>query len=411
MQRTFIFTLIVLLISACQEQPSELKPDIPEVEHPDPVTAIQKANKSFALDLFKKSSDQTDAGKNVIVAPASVSLAMSMALTGSNTETRSEMINTLGFEGLSEAQVHASNKQLIDRLVRTDTSLRLDIANAIFWDPAMVQPFPDFITTNEDHYRAELAELDFYDPQSVDIINTWVRDQTEDRIEKILENIEPDEIMFLINAMYLKADWVSPFNTDLTAENDFHPDHDQTLKAEFMNQRGDFYYTSTESYQAVDLMLADSSMSMSLIMPSEGENIQNWIANWTIDGLETMYDLFQPMDIRLIIPKFELSFHIELKQALKAMGIRLAFDLNRADFSKLGTSFGNIFLSRVEHKTYVNMDEYGVEGAAVTAVGVGTTSAPPNVLFNRPFVFIIRDVPSKSILYLGMVANPVEESD
>jgi serpin B len=274
-----------------------------------------------------------------------------------------------------------------------------------------VQPFPDFIATNEDHYRAELSELDFYDPQSVDIMNSWVREQTEDRIEKILENIAPEEIMFLINALYLKADWVSPFNIELTSENDFHVDFQQTLKADFMHQRGDFYYTSTESYQAVDLMLADSAMSMTLIMPNEGEAIANWIANWTIDGLENMYDLFYSTDIRLIIPKFELGFHIELKRALEAMGIRHAFDPSIADFSRLGTSFGNIFLSRVEHKTYVNMDEFGVEGAAVTAVGVGTTSVPPSVMFNRPFVFIIRDVPSNSILYFGKVSNPIEKSD
>jgi serpin B len=254
--------------------------------------------------------------------------------------------------------------------------------------------------------------MSFGDPAALPTINGWVNDKTNGKIEEILKEIRSDEVMFLINALYFKGDWRFPFDPEDTKSNIFTLPDETTIQADYMNMTGSVIpYANHPLYEAIDLAYGDSIWSMTLVLPRLTTQLVDLVGAMDIAFYSELTSTLSAAEVNIQIPKFELAYSADLKDILSLMGMEIAFDEGEADFTKLGQAGGNIYLSRVKHKTYIKVDEIGTEAAAVTAVGVGVESATPTLIFNRPFIFLIRERESGAILFLGKIVNPLEEEE
>ena len=266
----------------------------------------------------------------------------------------------------------------------------------------------------QQHYQAATSKEDFTNSpeQVVDRINDWVNDQTEGRIEKILEQLNPEEVLFLVNALYFIGDWAEPFPEETTADRDFQLRDGRTISVPTMTQDKELRVLLQESYAAVELAFNDSDYAMQFVLPSAGTDIIDWLSAGRLANIhQSIKNEAQVQRVLLSLPKFKVDYKITLNETLKALGMEVAFEPAAADFSKIGSFIqGKPYISRVEHKTFLEIDEKGAEGAAVTAVSIDVTSAPPAIEFNRPFMTQLIHQPSKTSVFSGIIQNPVEEN-
>ena len=263
---------------------------------------------------------------------------------------------------------------------------------------------------NTEFFSSEVKGLDFKDPQSKDVINAWVSNKTNDLIKTIVDEIPPQMVMYLINATYFKGAWKDPFDPDRTFDNPFFLNDNSQEMVKMMNH-GQFElpYFETAQFQAVDLAYGDSIFSMTLLLPKETSSINELIDELTLANWEEWIALFQDEDIFFSMPKFKVEYEKPLNQVLKDLGMQVAFTKGVADFTKINPG-GNLYIDQVMHKSFIEVNEEGTEAAAVTSVGVGTTSVPviPYFTANRPFLYVIRENKTNSILFIGKMMNPNE---
>ncbi len=411
---TPIATLLIafLLFNSCDD--SVTGTDDPNAELPRELSVTEKllieADQEFSYEIFRNTVVFDDEEENVIISPLSISMALSMALNGARGETYEEMRETLHLHTMDKEEINQAFKSLIELLTELDPSVTLQIANSV-WHELSLPVKEDFLERLSDHYGATVQELDFLDPASVDVINDWVRENTEGLIETIIDEIPPEMVMYLINALYFKGDWLRPFDTDDTRPGDFRLEDGSTVRVDMMNQESRFATYFSNEVQMIELPYGDSLFSMTVLMPNDpetpidrfveekitAENLNNWRSNLSVGS----------RDVILQLPKFELEYEIEYNDILKAMGMELAFDEWKADFTGIAdVSPQNLYISEVKHKTFIRVDEEGTEAAAVTSVGIGITSMPPSIIVDRPFVFIIHERESGANLFMGKVKNP-----
>lgn len=215
--------------------------------------------------------------------------------------------------------------------------------------------------------------------------------------------------MFLVNALYFIGDWAQPFPADLTSDRDFTLSDGNSIQVPTMFQDDQFRFLQNEAFSAVELDFDDPDYAMQFVLPPSEQNIANWLTQERLVNInQTISDQAALGRVIVVLPKFELHYHMQLNEVLQSLGMEIAFDPGSADFSNLGTvAYGNAYLSRVEHKTFLKIDEKGAEGAAVTSVGIGTTSAPPTIHFNRPFLIQLLHKPSRTVVFAGVVQNPL----
>ena len=394
-----------------------------EKENPvkeDPIHSIiaeeelSSAVLAFGEEIFKELIDREEEPKNLIVSPLSVAVALYMTYNGSDGTTREAMAQALSLDNISPESLNAGFEELSKLLVSKNDSVELNMANAIFWDKNRVTPFESFLEALENTYEAEPFSEQFETaPQAVlDKINAWVDDKTEGRIDKILEELDPREIIFLINALYFLGDWDQPFPPEQTIKGDFYLSNGSQISADMMNQDNHLNTYIGDDYQSVACAFTDTNFIMYFVLPPEDNGIDAFIKSFDLEGFVDQLDSrFQKQRVYLFVPKFEIEYKIKLNDVLKSLGMEIAFDMDRANFSKIGqVAYGNPYISRVEHKTYLKIDEKGAEGAAVTAVGIGITSVPPTIRFNRPFMVMLVHKATGIPIFVGKVENPVEES-
>lgn len=401
----------ILCISSCSKD----EVDSPQNHDQNKISAdladFGEANYAFAFDLLHETINRVEAGKNTIISPLSVHIALQMAMNGADEETYTAISTVLHSEEYAETTINKAYAELIDYLITADGKTAINVANSIFWDKSKMTPHLAFKETMQEHYNAHLEELDFLSPDALTTINDWVNTQTEGRIEKILDKINPEEVMFLINALYFSGDWEVPFPEEGTFDSDFKLSDGSSTPVPMMNHDNLFQFYMGNDLQAVDLVFGDSAYSMTFIRPvNDDTSIDAFIQNLDGDRLKNLWENdLQRSRLFLKLPKFEVEYDINLNDVLKGLGMEIAFDRNKANFSRLGASSGNLFIGRVKHKIFLKIDETGAEGAAVTAVGIGVTSAPPTLFFDRSFLIVLRDIKHNSILFTGKIENPVEE--
>ncbi len=365
-----------------------------------------KSDNSFSFNLFSKLPE--DHQHNVMVSPLSVSLALSMTLNGADGTTKTAMQNVLGFSGLTQEEINQIYLDLIIALQNTDPWVRLSIANSV-WIRNGFPVLQSFIDVNRGYFNAKVTNLDF-NQAAINTINNWVNTYTNGKIPTILDSISPDEIMFLINAIYFNGKWLIQFDPAKTANGDFTLAGGQKVSVPMMKVKEKFAYSEQTGYKALKMPYGRGKFQMIILLPDEGiapSDISGQMnpAKW--DALNA--SLGEPVEIDVWLPKFQYSWEIQLNQILSDLGMAVAFDPNAADFAKINPD-QQLFITKVKHKTFIKVNEEGTEAAAVTSVGVGVTSFPANPLqfhVDRPFLYLITEEDTGAILFMGRVENPL----
>lgn len=409
----FLSLLALLGLFACDisdEEPSVINdPEIGEVD----AELIASPLGTFGWKVAQQTVQRATEAKNTVISPLSIAAALYMTYNGAAGDTRTAMNETLELNGISVDSLNAAFVELMALLEDTDMGVRLSSSNAVFWDETRLSPAEDFLTKMTSFYQAETFAEDFQNDADavLDQINAWVDEQTEGRIKKILDDLAPNEVMFLVNALYYIGDWEEPFDSELTTDRTFTLSNGREVMVPTMYQDNQFTYYDGTDFKGVSCTFADTSLAMWFVLPPADQSIDNFLAGLSYDDLVQRFTTQANTGrIELQLPKFEINYKIQLNDALKAMGMEIAFDPMRANFSELGTpAFGNTYISRVEHKTFLKIDEKGAEGAAVTSVGIAITSLPPSITFDRPFLTVLVHKATQVPIFVGKIENPVEE--
>ena len=363
-----------------------------------------EADNEFGLNLFRAVSEDEGPG-NVFISPLSVSTALGMTLNGADGETKQEIKETLARAGLSDDEINESYRSLIDLLRGLDPEVVFEIANSIWYrDGFSVEQ--EMLDANESYFDAEVQALDFGSSDALTTINGWVADKTHGKIEEIIDAIDPMTMMYLINAIYFNGTWTYEFDEDATEQRAFTRLDGSQQDVPMMAQEIDLPYYETDEAQLVDLPYGDSLYSMTVILPRDSENLDAIVEGLDQETWNDWTGRFEKRAVSLRLPRFQLEYEIELKDILAALGMEQAFDPNLADFTRINRG-GDLYISNVKHKTFVDVDEEGTEAAAVTSVEIRVTSAPQYVpvFVDRPFVFALRERHSGTILFIGKIAT------
>jgi serine protease inhibitor len=372
---------------------------------------LHAASSRFAFKLYNQILKQRTTG-NTFVSPASVMLALTMTYNGADGTTRDAMARTLEVEGMSLDDVNRAFADLKSALNPSDPKIQLKIANSL-WARNGFALKPAFIKRNKDYFAAEVNSLNFADTAAPQTINSWVNKNTEGKIDKIVDTISPEAVLFLINAIYFKGQWQVEFKKEKTAPDMFRLTGGDRKEVPMMSQSGDYSYYKGKDFQAVALPYGKGSVSMYVFLPDEQTSLDQFEQSLTSENWDTWMKSFQMTPGDLKLPRFKVEWESKLNDVLQALGMAEAFDPRRANFSQIAdVSAGNsLYISEVKHKTWAEVNEEGTVAAAVTSVGMFVTSAqPPRERFNmkvdRPFFFAIRDNQTGVVLFMGSVVNP-----
>jgi len=368
--------------------------------------SLVESDNKFGLKLFREVIHaEVDKTKNVFISPLSVSMALGMTLNGANGSTLEAIQETLELAGLTTEDINQSYKSLIELLVQLDPQVKFQIANSIWYKQGYTFR-QEFIDLNKTFFNAVVRALNFADPGAKDVINGWVKEKTNNLIDGIIDEIKPDHVMFLINAIYFKGFWTSKFDPAKTQDDLFVGPGGATRPCKMMHQQQDFMYFGNASMQAIDLPYGDAGFSMTILLPRVSGQIDSLISVLTPEKWTEWTDNFSAQKIELEMPKFTTEYDIKLNDALSALGMGVAFT-DLADFTRMYEP-GGLAIDEVKHKTFVKVDEEGTEAAAVTSVGVVETSLPQiiSMRIDHPFIFAIRENLSQTVLFIGKIVAP-----
>jgi len=331
-------------------------------------------------------------------------------MNGAAGETFTQMRSALGFGELPIESINASYQSLIQLLLDLDPSVEMAVGNSV-WSRTGFPVLPSFLDTVREYFNAEAAELDFSSPDAPARINGWVGEVTRGRIDEIVPDPIPAEVvMYLINAIYFKGTWTFQFDPSDTEDAPFHLSGGSTRTTKLMKLVGGIPYLATERFKAVDLPYGGRAFSMTVLLPTEGVGIEEIVGSLDVDAWQDLTDRLTEADGTLYLPRFRMSYKRSLNDDLKALGMTDAFDGQHADFSDLSPVEG-LYISNVLQKSWVSVDEEGTEAAAATSVEVGVTSGGPGfeMRVDRPFLFLLRERLSGTILFVGKVVTPPGE--
>ncbi len=411
-----LLLLPLLIVAGCeatvQEEPvgvvraEEERIGDPQVGEGDLDTLVE-GNSAFALDLYRFMAE--DEG-NIFYSPYSISLALAMTYAGARGETEAQMADVLHFD-LPQEQLHPAFNALDQVLAsrgEEEEGFRLHIVNAI-WGQEGYEFLSDFLQTMAENYGAGLRVLNFRsEPEESRVtINDWVAEETEERIEDLLPPgaINPSTVLVLTNAIYFNAAWQHPFQEAQTADGAFYLLDGKEVTVPMMSQMESLAYGEGEGYQALELPYEDEELSMVILLPQEGA-FETFEGTLDAERVGTMVQDMTSTSVALTMPKFSFDWDVSLKETLPAMGMPVAFG-GGADFSGM-TGSRDLFIDDVIHKAFVAVDEEGTEAAAATAVVMreSAPASPVEFTVDRPFIFLIRDRETGTILFIGRVMDP-----
>ncbi|MEH2185995.1 MAG: serpin family protein [Nostoc sp.] len=371
-------------------------------------TKIVESSNKFGFKLFSEVLKNDRGEKNIFISPSSVAIALAMTYNGASGSTQQAMAKTLELQGMNLPEINSSYaaalKQLLDN---SDAKVQLKIANSL-WANQDVTFAPDFLKKNQDFYQAKVSNLNFKDVAASSIINNWVKENTNGKINKIVETIEPNQVLFLINAIYFKGNWTNEFDKNQTAQYPFHITSGKRKQHLMMSQYGDYRYYESEQFQAVSLPYdKDGKVSFYIFLPKQNSNLKEFYKNLNVENWEKWMTQFNKQKGFIRLPRFKTDYEVTLNDALKSLGMEEAFS-NKANFSGMGKNFA---ISQVKHKTFFEVNEEGTEAAAATSVGIVATSLreeaePFRMIVDRPFFCVIRDNQTGNVLFMGSIIEP-----
>ena len=373
--------------------------------HEDEIMNLAHAYNAFGFDLYANVLGGYPS-ENVFISPTSIAMALAMTLGGAGGTTEEAMLRVMNLEGIDAAIRDECNRALLDSLMDTAHGIELSIANSLWLRPGF--PFhPDFIERSTRTFSA-----DAFNVLDAARINGWVSEKTREKIKNIVGDVRPDDIAYLVNAIYFKGIWTKAFDPEKTAETDFHLSDGRTVTVPMMEQSGRYRYLENEYMQAVGLPYGDESMRMYLFLPKPGLDLDAIHGRLNGESWRTWMKGFASREGTVGLPRLRLEFRTSLVDALASLGMEVAFSSERADFSRMcDLSRGNVSIGDVLHKTFVEVNEEGTEAAAATAVVMRLTAVqerpePFTMIMDRPFLMVIRDEKSGTVLFVGSIYDP-----
>lgn len=370
---------------------------------------IIESTNNFAFDIFARLNEQ-EAGKNLFISPLSISTALSMTANGAVGETKEGIKKTLYQENLSDTEINEAYKTLSEFITDLDPKVTMQLTNSNWYKQEynIKETFKNILL---DYYDAEVIGTNFEDPNTKDLINGWIEDKTNGKIKDMIDQIPPNVVMYLINAIYLKAAWQYQFDKDKTDLMDFTLTNGSKVKTDMMYSDGiRANYFGNEDIQFIEIPYGNGQFVFSIIIPKDPNKLDEIIKQLDIYALNTYIDEADTSTFKVYLPKFKIEYKITLNDLLAAMGMELSFS-GGADFSDLFVEDLDLYISRVLHQSFLEVDEEGTEAAAATVVEIMETSIDPNakpsiLYIDHPFAFFIREKHSNSILFTGKLLNP-----
>ena len=358
----------------------------------------------FAFDFFKKVQASQPATENVFVSPLSLHMALGMLLNGAEDETAQQISKALKMEGISQADLNAAYQALLEGLPKADPNVQLGLANSLWYrDNFKVEN--DFLNVMKKSFKAEVAGLNFDDPGAPGKINAWASEKTNGKIKKVIDEIKPNDRLFLLNALYFKGDWKYEFDPKKTYDTPFRLANEGEKMVKMMHVKEKFKVAQRADYAAVQLPYASGKFNLTLLIPSEQSSVEKVINGLSATAWNDLQEAMRDQQVTIGVPRFTLEYQIRLNDILKGMGMSQAFT-DDAQLGKINPT-ADLLVSFVKQNTYLGIDEKGTEAAAVTTIGVGTTSVGPEpYICDRPFVLLISENTSKTILFMGRIMNP-----
>lgn len=415
--RGLIGTVLVLasIATSCALMKGE---DIAGANIPAPNPAVtsrvSSATDDFGFRLLKALAK--DPAQNTIISPLGVATAFAMAYNGAAGATKTEMAKTLALGSLGDDDINRANHYMMHTLAEADSAVQTEIANAL-WVQKDYPINPDFRTVCESFYDASAASLDFIgDPAgAAAAINSWVDKSTHHRIPVLVEKIKRDTRLILTDAVYFKGIWSSKFKIAQTRPRPFHLISGDSRQTAMMDQSGDYSYLENQDFQAIRLPYGNKRYAMYVFSPRKMAGLPDFIRSLDETHWTQWISQFRQRSGEIVLPKFETTYSKRLNDTLKEMGMRLAFDSRAADFSRIPlhpTPGTVLYISEVEHKTWVKVDEEGTEAAAATSIRmiapvvVGASMPPFVMIVDHPFFFAITEQQSGALLFAGIVVDP-----
>ncbi|QCX40902.1 serpin family protein [Aureibaculum algae] len=397
-----ILFLSIILIS-CESVTNE---PLPEFESIAKSGEIVKSNNEFAFSLFKEIAKE-ESSQNFMISPVSASLALGMVYNGAENQTKEAFNSVFNYGNTSLEEVNLVNQNLIAQLSDNNSGAIFNIANSL-WIKNNFPVKDAFIDLNKQFYDAKVQNLDFKDPNSVDIINNWIADKTQQKIPTVIDNISPSLVLFAINALYFRSDWKYKFNEENTNDQPFYPEEGNTKSVAMMNMEQDLSFLSNSLFSSVILPYKNDKYSMMVFLPNEDKNVTDIIADMNEESWNNWLGQYNENGIYLSMPKFTFAYEKLFNEALDHLGLGIAFTDN-ADFS--GISEIATQIAFVKQKTFIEVNEIGTEAAAVTTIGIETTStgSSTRMTLNKPFLFLITEKNTNAICFIGKIGMPVVE--
>jgi serine protease inhibitor len=369
------------------------------------------ANKGWELFIKSAESKETE---NVLISPYSIHTALAMARNGAGSETEFEFQRFLQKAPYADLQSFNRAQKDLSALMRIQSGHpKLGIYNAFFYDDNRINVQQNFLSNLRESYDAQTIKSDFNQTdQALKQINDWVINSTKGRIKRVLDQIQSEDLAFLINAIHFKSDWSTAFDKQMTTTGSFNSTSGEIPDIQFMQADREITSYADEQLMLIDLPFRDSTYSISFIMPrSESTSVNSWLVQTNFSSIQKAWSNLTYGRILLTLPKFKLEYEEQLIPNLQGLGLETAFNPSLSDFSPMGNArIGpNIYISSVFHKAVLEIDEKGAEGAAVTSITFSTTSLPPSFRFDRPFVLLLRHIPTSTVLFAGKVEKPIQK--
>lgn len=408
MKQILLSLTLTLALVACNEAESE--PQVSNLVPTEKSAKIIAADNQFGFELFQKINASLDGPKNTMISPLSVSLALGMVYNGTEGNTRVQMEEMLHKEGLSPDDINKSYEDLVGALISHDPKVELSIANAIYYSNAFHVKEP-FIATNREYYQAEVQALDFTNELlTLNTVNGWVNNKTKGKIEKIIEDVSPGSVMYLLNAIYFNGEWKFRFDPTKTSPMPFTKEDKTVVQVPTMKIENPFNYFSNSDFELLEMPYGSGKFSMLLFLPQDGKGTNDVISLLNPEKVSGWLGQMTEQKKEVFLPKFEFKFNKSLVDDLSALGMSDAFNEGLADLSGISQQ-AKLVISEVMHKTYIKVDERGTEAAAVTGITIDVTSVGPDksLRVDHPFVFAIREKDTGAILFIGKVMDPLQQ--
>lgn len=396
------------------------------IHQPSLAKDTSDANNAFGFKMLSTLKKDSKAD-NLFISPLSISQVMKMAMNGAAGKTLQQMASVLQLDGTDPASINKQDQQMLAAITTPnasfvkmfkengggDPTFKLRVANSL-WGNKNIVFAPDFISTCQNSYKAMVRSADFSKPQTVTEINSWTSKQTEGKIPTIIQKLRESDLLVLINATYFKAPWEDKFEKQETKQMPFHATSGSTPKVSMMHRHARLGYQENGNFQAVRLPYADRSNAMYVLLPKESKNVDAILASMSGQTYRNLTGNFEQKLGDLYLPKFKFDYSKKLEEALQKLGMIDAFSSKDADFSKMIKTGPRPFVGSVIHKSYVDVNEEGTEAAAVTAMmmvgsGMPRPEQPFQMKVDRPFLFIIANETTNSILFMGIVGDPTKD--